>query len=316
MTSILNQQVSEHLQLIGQLKNLAGDNGFSIRAYQEASKSITFLSEPVSAGKAMEMVGVGEKIATVIEQFIETGSSDVLSELSSRFPVSALKHTIVRGIGPKKAMKLYAEGYHSFEELHAAALKGELDGKLAANVILASLQKSGRFPFETAFQIGQYFQETLQKVPGVSMVETGGSIRRKAESAKDVDVLACVVSNEARPAVMEAFKFYGPETFQGQENKASIQYPVSADRMIQVDLWIATEDYWGTLLNHCTGSKEHNIKLRQRAKERGMTVSEYGIFAEDGTKLGGEKETDLYRLLNIPYVVPENRTGILPEGDY
>ena len=157
---------------------------------------------------------------------------------------------------------------------------------------------------------------SLIQVPGVSIIEIGGSVRRKAPDAKDVDLLACAESDEVRPTLMEAFKFYGPRSFQGQESKASIQYPVNSERVIQIDLWIATKSSWGTLLNHVIGSKDHNIALRQRAKDRGLLVSERGIFDSTDKKLGGENEHDLYRILDVPWTEPENRTGILTEGSY
>lgn len=316
----LNKNVAEHLKLIGQLKVLNGDNQFSVKTYEDVSENILLLTEELTTASQLQTIldipGVGSKTASVIYEFLVTGTSDALQELEKRWPVEILSMTVVDGIGPKRAYKLYQKGYHNFEQLHAAALAGELDAKLTTNVILASYKKSGRIPFHAANQIGNYFKEALGKVAGVSHVEVGGSIRRKADTAKDVDILACVETEEVRPILMEAFKFFGPGTFQGQNIKSSIQYPISGSQVIQVDLWIADKSYWGTLLNHVTGSKAHNIAIRTLALNKGMSVSEYGIFDNAGIKIGGEDEHNLYRIMDIPWVEPEHRSGELPEGSY
>jgi len=312
----VNKKVANHLQLIGQLTSLDGGNRFSIKAWEEAAVTVTNFPLEVTPENVLEIPGVGAKIGLTIKEFLTAGSSSASQSLAERWPVDAMTMTITDGIGPKRAYKLYEKGICNFDQLHAAALAGELDAKLATNVVLASFKKSGRISFYAANQIGNYFKENLVKVPGVSAVEVGGSIRRKAETAKDVDVLACIEKEEDRTTLMEAFKVYGPGSFQGQETKASIQYPISGSQVIQIDLWIADKSYWGTLLNHVTGSKDHNVTIRTLAKSKGLSISEYGIFDDADQKLGGENEHDLYRILDIPWVDPENRTGILPEGKY
>ena len=265
----MNTEIAKHLRTIAQLKALDGDNKFSIKAYEEAAKAAE-ISDAISEENVNQISGVGEKIASVIREFLATKNSTTLTDLQSRWPAEILSLTIIDGIGPKRALKLYLKGYHSFEQLHAAAVAGELDAKLATATILANYKKSGRLPFHAANQIGTYFKEALGKVAGVSNIEVGGSLRRKTETAKDVDLLACVETEEIRPTLMEAFKVYGPSSFQGQEAKASIQFPFSSSQMIHIDLWIAAKSYWGTLLNHVTGSKEHNIALRTLAKNKGF----------------------------------------------
>lgn len=312
----VNKKVADHLRLVGQLTSLDGGNHFSIKAWDEAATTISNLPMEVTQENVMEVPGVGAKIGLTIKEFLIAGHSSTAADLAARWPIDAMTMTVVDGIGPKRAYKLYEKGYRNFDELHAAALAGELDAKLTNNVVLASFKKSGRISFYAANQIGNYFKENLAKVPGVSAVEVGGSIRRKAETAKDVDILACIEDEKDRTTLMEAFKFYGPGSFQGQETKASIQYPISGSQVIQIDLWIGAPDYWGTLLNHVTGSKDHNVAIRTLAKDKGLSISEYGIFDDSEQKLGGENEHDLYRILDIPWVEPENRTGILPEGKY
>lgn len=312
----VNKKLANHLRLIGQLTSLDGGNRFSIKAWDEAAATITNLPMEVTQENVMEIPGVGAKIGLTIKEFITAGCSSASQVLAERWPIDAMSMTIVDGIGPKRAYKLYEKGILNFEQLHVAALAGELDAKLTTNVVLASFKKSGRIPFHAANQIGNYFKENLAKVPGVSIVEVGGSIRRKTETSKDVDILACVETEKDRPTLMEAFKFFGSGSFQGQETKASIQYPISGSQVIQIDLWIADKSYWGTLLNHVTGSKDHNVAIRTLAKSQSLSISEYGIFDNEGLKLGGENEHDLYRILDIPWVEPENRTGILPEGKY
>jgi DNA polymerase (family X) len=309
---ITNKQIAAHLKLIAQLKTLDGDNRFSIKAYENAAATIASHEE---TDGYQSIPGIGNKISAVIKEFQDTGTSATLQDLESRWPAEIMELTAVQNIGPIRAYKLYQQGYHNFEQLHQAALKGALDVKLTSQVLLAALKKSGRHPRETVLPIAEYFQEALSQVAGVSCLEIGGSLRRQTKDAKDIDLLARVESEDVRPRLMEKFAFYGSD-FQGQEIKGSIQYPLSAEQVIQIDLWIATPDYWGGLLNHATGSKDFNIAVRSLAKSRGMSISEYGIFDAEGNKLGGENEHDLFRILNIPFVEPKDRTGLIPEGNY
>jgi DNA polymerase (family X) len=311
MTS--NQQIAAHLKLIAQLKTLDGDNRFSIKAYEDAAGTIAQLT--ISDGY-QNIQGVGEKIGKVIQEFQDTGTSSTLQDLETRWPAEIMTLTCLNGVGPKRAFKLYQQGYHNFDQLHQAALKGEIDVALSNKVLLAALKKSGRHPRETVLPVAKYLAESLAEVAGVSCIEIGGSLRRAAKDAKDIDLVARISSEDVRPKLMERFAFYGNGTYEGGDLKGSIQYPLSSEQVIQVDLWIADESYWGSLLNHATGSKDHNIALRSLAKGRGMIISEYGIHDDEGNKLGGEKETDLYRILDIPYVEPKDRTGIIPEGHY
>jgi DNA polymerase (family X) len=309
-----NREIAEHLLLIAQLKNLDGDNRFSCKAFEDASKNVLLAEEGFDLAT---LPGVGSKIAEVIQEFLVGNSSSILDALIAKgWDVEMMTMTAVDGIGPKRALKLYEKGYKNFTELHAAALAGELDAKLATSVVLANYKKSGRLPLHSAEQIGAYFKEDFVQAPNVLDVEVGGSIRRKTGTVKDIDLLACVPTEKDRLPLIEIFKSYAPSSFQGQDIKASIQFPFSSSQVIQVDLWIATPDYWGGLLNHATGSKDFNIAMRSLAKSKGMQVSEYGIFDEAGKKLGGEKETDLFEILDVPFVLPEDRTGTLPEGRY
>jgi DNA polymerase (family X) len=313
LTMATNQQIAAHLKLISQLKTLDGDNRFSVKAYDDAAGTIAQLT--ISDGY-QSIQGVGEKIAAVIQEFRETGTSSTLQDLETRWPAEIMTLTCIQNIGPKKAFKLFQKGYANFDQLHQAALKGELDVKLTGSVLLAALKKSGRHPRETVVPIAEYLAKNLAEVAGVEDVQVAGSVRRQAKDAKDIDLVARISSEDVRPKLMERFAFYGNGTYEGGDLKGSIQYPLSSEQVIQVDLWIADKSYWGSLLNHATGSKDHNIALRTLAKSRGMIISEYGIHDAEGNKLGGESERDLYRILDIPYVEPKDRTGIIPEGHY
>jgi DNA polymerase (family X) len=307
-----NTEVANHLQLIAQLKALDGENRFSIKAYEDVAKLVRSLPENITDLDLTELPRVGEKTRLAITEFLANGTSSALQELSLRWDPSIMTLTIVDGIGPKRAYKLYQQGYHSFNELHQAAKDGELDSKLATAVINASFKQAGRLPYQKAKEIADLFQTQLGKVAGVMKTETGGSIRRKMPSCKDIDILCCVEEDTTREAVMKQLALFGNGSFQGGEKRGSIQFPVNSEQVVQVDCWIAEPKNWGSFLCYMTGSKDHNEAMRALAKSRGMKVNEYGIWDIDGNQLGGQNEEDLYSLLELPYIQPENRTGDLP----
>ena len=172
----------------------------------------------------------------------------------------------------------------------------------------------GRIPFQYALNVSTLPFEILKKLECVEIIEFAGSMRRKKPTVKDVDILVCS-SDPSR--VVEAFLKCGQKIDAG-DKKASIylgfQFGEFGARRLRMDLMLVKRKCWGAALCHFTGSKEHNISLRALAKSRSITVSQNGITATcDGRWLGGEDETDLYRILDLRYIEPEGRDGSRPD---
>jgi DNA polymerase (family 10) len=308
-----NQKLSEHLLLISKLKSLDGDSRFSIAAFQHAAHQISMIAEDIETVDLSTISGIGKSILYDATQFLKEGTSDRFFELTERHPVSALTMTVVDGIGPKRAVSLYEKGFSDYSELLFAAKKNQIEDKKLQEAVLASEFKAqGRIPYASAVSLADKVLSALSEVDGVITLSVAGSLRRKMESSKDVDIAACVSSDSVRDKLFQKLESLG-SSFIGGDAKGSVKvlHSLSGDGRqvvsVGVDLWIGKPVHWGALLNHCTGSKEFNIKLRSLAKEKSMQVNEYGIFDASGDQLGGAEEMDLFRILNIPYVEPENR---------
>jgi DNA polymerase (family X) len=301
--------VANHLTLIAQLRSLDGEsNSFQIKAYEGAARTFRDLDyaestgQPVPDWRTLKNAGIGASVRTTVEQFLAIGSSDKYDELASYLPAEAMSMTVVQGIGPKKAYRLWMEGIHNFAELSAKAYNGELNPAMTESVLQASKQQ-GRVPYSIASQVAEGVLAQVLEVPGVLRATICGSIRRHTPTSKDIDIALSLDPGFPRAPMLETFSHLGAG-FQGGDRKASMV--IKGDPDMRCDLWLGEPYYYGSLLNHCTGSKEHNIALRTLAASRGLTISEYGIFRGD-ERLGGEEEHDIYNVLHIPYVEPENR---------
>lgn len=301
-----NREIANHLKLISQLMSADGAGSFKVRAFEDAADTISKYSIPLETINPTTIPGIGKSIAACIKQFIETGTSDKLDKLAEHWPPSIMEMTRINGIGPKTATKFYQEhGIKNFDELCEFAKKGTLKPEMIQAIEFAK-QYTGRFPFEQAKELADYVKGLL--LPVVDKIEVCGSLRRKAPTIKDIDIVAC--AND-RQAAFNTFVKLGSIINVG-EKKSSIRVNYSSITM-QVDLWVVDSWHWGAALNYATGSKDHNISIRNLAKSRGLLVNEYGIFPAEvadynkQTQLGGREETDIYRVLGLDYVEPENR---------
>lgn len=294
------------------MKSLSGDNKFSIAAYKSAARTIDTTSvelTPEGLGKAHGI----SKIADVILEFIDTGTSSRYTNLSAQVPVGLLEIIeSVHGVGPAKAKKLHSEGVTSLKQLIELAEQGKLDAKLAKNVLFARDTKAGRLPFDQARPVAKAVLEAI--IPAVIKAELCGSMRRHKSTIKDLDVVACVNTKsefaDAFQKVLASLKTAGllTDVLNLGEVKAALRVSKYNTRM-NCDVWLVEPGYWGSALCYATGSKEHNTKLRALGVSKGFKINEYGIFDRStGVRLGGENEQDLYNLLGIDYVKPENRT--------
>lgn len=307
-----NKQLIDHLNTIAQLKSINGDSRFAVAAFQHAAHQISMLADDIETVDYTQISGIGKGISYDIKQFLDTGMSDRYKDLASLYPVEALTMTAVDGIGPKRAIVLHQKGYRNFNDLLNAARQNKLDQKLQEAVLLAGMKVQGRIPYDVAIKLANKIKSQLLEVEDIEAIEIAGSVRRKTESSKDIDIAVCVSNGEIRDAVFDKFRSLGTG-FIGGDTKASVKVLTSLtgdgrqNVGVQVDLWVGGPVSWGALLNHCTGSRDHNIRMRKLAQEKALKVNEYGIFSEVGIKLGGARETDLFDVLGIPYVEPEDR---------
>lgn len=322
-----NKELAQKLMEIAELLGLSSvDNRFHIIAYERAARAIDALTEPiekiVADGRLHEIKGIGPKLTERINEFISTGHIAYLDELRRQFPQGLLDIMSLQGIGPKKAKALY-DTLHisSIDELRAAATAGKLrhlEGfgeKTEQNILQAvafKKQSTGRMLLHEALGIATEVINYLRTHPAVLTADYAGSLRRRKETIGDIDIL-CTVKTGGEQEAIEHFVTMPQATrvLARGDTKASIQ---TVDG-VQIDARIIEPRSYGAALQYFTGSKEHNVALRGLARDKGLTINEYGIFALDNkeTPLGGRTEEEIYRKVGMKYIPPvlrENRGEI------
>ncbi len=311
-----NQQIASIFNEMAELLELKGENVFRIRAYRRAAQNIDGLSKDVSALSEEELgaiPGIGNDLAAKIHEYLETGKIKKHEELKKEIPGGVLELLQVPGLGPKKAKQFYDKlKIASVNELEEALKKGKLSGlpgiqKKTEENILKGIERlkrgSERRPLGRVLPLASDIVRRMREAAPVDKIEIAGSIRRMKETVKDIDILT---TSRNSGAVMDAFVklphvsrvlMHGP-------TKSS----VITEEGIQVDLRVVEEDSFGAALQYFTGSKQHNIKLREMAVRAGLKLNEYGAFKEPGEeKIGGRTEKEMYKALKLPYIPPELR---------
>lgn len=289
---------------------------FKPRAYRRAAQTIESLPIAIEdvyrEGKLEELPGVGSSLAKKIEEIIKTGRLEYYEELKREFPTGVLSLASVPGIGPKRAKVLYEKlGVQSPDALEKAALEhriSTLEGfgdKLEREILEAvasAKRKKERELLGYVLPIAEDIQRRLQSLKEVNRVNLAGSVRRRRETVRDVDILAVSTS----PQKVMAF-FASMEMVKEVVSKGSTKSSVRLDNGLSVDLRVVREGSFGSALQYFTGSKEHSIKLRKIAIKKGLKLNEYGVFTKNGNKIAGETEEEVYRTLGLPFIEPELR---------
>lgn len=312
-----NAPVARLLEAIADALELRGEGGFRVNAYREAARNVETLSQDIEevweAGKLEEIPGVGASIAQKIGDFLSRGESPYLAELGRGFPPGLLELLKVPGLGPKKTRLLYeALGIGSLKELLEAArehrirqLRG-LGVKSEENIQREAerlQQREKRLLLGQAWPLAEEIAKMLSECPFVCAIEPAGSIRRRKETIGDIDLLA---SSVEPTKVMEAFVRLPlvQEVLSQGPTKSSI---LTQDNL-QVDLRVVAPDEYGSALQHFTGSKSHNIAMRERAIRSGYKLNEYGLFRLDtNERVAGKREEDIYQALGLAWIPPELR---------
>lgn len=316
-----NAQIAQVLEEVADVLEIQNENTFRIRAYRNAARTVEVQTAPLSRlvekGKPLtDLPGIGKEMANHIKEMVETGTLGFRDKLLAEIPRSLIELVRLPGVGPKKARKLWDElKICSVEELEEAARAGRIAGVAGFGAktqekILAGIQEHRQHTSRMLLIEAERFVEPLvgylRSIPEVERLEVAGSYRRRRETVGDIDLLA--IATVPGP-VMEAFLHYPQvaKVLAAGDTRSS----VNLGSGLQVDLRVVPPDCYGAALVYFTGSKEHNVKLRRRAVEQGLRISEYGVFRihEDMREelVAGREEADVYAAVGLPWIAPEMR---------
>ena len=310
-----NLAIARVLGEIGDLLEIKNENPFKVRAYRNAADTITHLGDPVGslpAAERLRLPAVGKDLAAKIAELIDTGVCQYHQELLQEFPPTVLDLLRLQGVGPKTvALLYYTLGIKSLDDLESAARDGrirELKGMGARKeaLILKALEDRQRFTgrrlMPEAYDTAATLVAALRAHAPSADISSVGSLRRGCETCGDIDILAA----GAPASIMDEFTGYRlvQRVLARGETKSSV---LLADGF-QADLRLVPADSLGAAQQYFTGSKAHNIALRDRAIQQGLKLNEYGLFRLDGdVKIAGETEAGIYDALGLAFVPPELR---------
>lgn len=352
-----NAEMAERLGEIAQLLELTGADKFRVLANQKAARVVEGLNEPLgpiargdgAKGKLMAIEGIGPKIAEKIIEQVTTGKIVELEELRASVPPGLPAILAIPGMGPKTARLVWQEaGVTDLEGLKRIIADGTIlklprMGEKAVEKLKAAIamlaESGGRLHLGVAMPIAERVVEAMKRVPGVQQAAYAGSLRRGRESVGDLDVLVAAESAASAEIVRAFCDLVGVrQVISRGEAKCSVMMGMAepggaageagsaaagaggavGGKTVQVDLRVIEPGRWGSALMYFTGSKDHNVKMRQRALDRGLTLNEYGLFPEDkatsespqnrGVKaVASRTEEEVFKALDLPYIPPELR---------
>ncbi len=309
--------ISQVLEEIGMLLELKGDNPFKIKAYYNGARIVELMEEDivlyVKEGRLGEIKGIGKALEDKITELVETGNLEFYQQLKEELPAGLLSLLQIPGLGAKKVRELYQKlDITSIEELQRACSENRLVdlkgfGEKSQKKILESIEGmktvEGQHLISTGIHIAEMIIGQLRALREIRDISVAGSIRRRKEIIKDIDIVASC-HTEDREKIMNFFA--GLEMVTSVIAKGNTKTSIALNMGLNVDLRLVSLEEYPHALQHFTGSKEHNTALRHRAKGMGLKVNEYGIF-RDEERLLAENEADLYKILKLQYIPPELR---------
>jgi DNA polymerase (family 10) len=318
---VTNAEIAAAFDELADLYELDGAVQYRVLAYRTAAKTVrdapVSVEQLVREGRVTELPGIGKTLEEKLQTLIDTGDTTQAQKLRAQFPAGLIAMMRLPGFGPKRARRLYDElGIDSLEALRSAAegqklrglrgfgakveeklleqLAGGFDGTPAPRVLLSRAQP-----------IAEQVVDALRAVPGADRVEVAGSLRRLADSVKDVDVIATAADPKALVKALIEHPVVESVDSSGEAGGRITTYSG-----MKVDLKVVEPDQFGNVLQHFTGSKEHNVALRESAVKRGLHVSEYGILDDaTGETLRCATEEQVYERLGMEWIPPELREG-------
>jgi DNA polymerase (family 10) len=319
VTDPTNSEIAAAFDQLGDLYELDGATIHRIVAYRNGAKAVREASVQVAQlareGRATTLPGIGATLQEKIVALTTTGQIPTLEKLRAKFPAGLVEMTKLPGLGPKRARRLYDElGIDSLENLRAAAEQGRISelkgfGAKAEQALLEAVEAyaqagpAQRIVLSRALAVGEELLAEIRALPVTVHAELAGSARRMAEDVKDLDIVATATDPAALASLaaalpqVEAASTPGPNAVRIRTHSA-----------ISVDVRIVEPDQFGNVLQHLTGSKQHNMALRDFAVRRGLHVSEYGVL-DDSTGITHRcaSEREVYALLGMAYIEPELR---------
>ncbi len=313
---VQNSEIAEIFYEIAHLLEIEDANPFRVRAYRNAARTVAGyprrINEMVEEGEDIDdLSGVGEDLAKKIREIVQTGSLEFLEKVRSRTPHSLIKLLGIKGLGPKRVQKLFNElGIRNLEELRAAIESGKVAdlegfGSKTVENIRHSLEEDTLEEERTRLDIAEQFVAPLvsylKELATVEDVAVAGSYRRRLATVGDLDIIAI---SDAGAQVAEAFVSY--DSVGEVVSQGATKTTVILRSGLQVDLRIVSKEHYGAALLYFTGSKAHNIHLRNLAVDQGFKINEYGVYKGE-ERIAGQNESEIYGLFNLPVIPPELR---------
>jgi DNA polymerase (family 10) len=321
LCGMTNAQIAAAMDELADLYELDGAVIYRVIAYREAAKSIrdspVAVAQLAREGRATELRNVGKTLEEKIRALLETGDIPAAEKLRSKFPGELVRFTRLPGLGAKTARRIHDElGISTLEELRDAAEQERLRSvpgigpKAEQNIAraLAQLEEEGpaeRLLLSAVLTIGDQIVEHLRAHPAADRVEIAGSARRMTDTCKDLDIVATADDPAALTRAFTEMQLLASLGSSGEAGARGVTH-----NGLRIDFRVVEPDQYGNVLQHLTGSKQHNVELREYAVRRGMHVSEYGVEEdESGTVHRCPTEEGVYEVLGLPYIEPELREG-------
>ena len=312
-----NVEIASLFNEVADFLEVKDENPFRIRAYRRAAQAVEGLSEDIEAiaqrGALLDVPGIGKDLAGKIQEYLASGKVEYLEDLHKEIPAGVIELMRIHGVGPKTAKHLYEQvGVDSVEKLEELATAHKLAGlpgikaKTEENILKGiAVWRSGRerMPLGRALLLAETILDRLRGLKEVDQIEAAGSLRRMRETVKDIDIL---ITSKTPARVMDLFVGLHNvvEVLAHGETKSSIRLREN----IAVDLRVVEPDCFGAALQYFTGSKQHNIRVRELAQRKGLKVSEYGVFKEKtNRRVAGKTEVEVYEAVGLPFIPPELR---------
>jgi DNA polymerase (family 10) len=321
MGSVDNIAVARALEDLADLQELSGIAVFKVRAFRSAARAIEGLPSNITDllrdGKLSEVRGVGDGVARRIKELVASGKLAEAEELREKLPPGLVDLMNLPGVGLKTAQQVWKErAITTVDELEAAAKAGKLRdlprfGQKREEKLIVAIEAwrkrasaPKRRPMAEAMLLAEALVERVRLLPGVLACEFAGSLRRRAETIGDLDVLVAAAP-EHTLAIMDAFAT-APEVVEILA-KGDTKTSVVLEGGMQADLRVVPKDAWGAAMQYFTGSKDHNVAMRTIAVKKKLKVSEYGVFDANGAKIAGEDEASVYAAIGLRWMPPELR---------
>jgi DNA polymerase (family 10) len=319
---VYNSDIADIFNAVADLLDIEGANRYRVRAYRNAARTISTLSrnvsEMVEEGEDLtDLPGIGEDLAGKIEEIVKTGDLKQLEKVEQRTPPALAKMLDVAGLGPKRVQTIYEDlGVTTMAELREAAEQGKIRdlhglGEKTEQKILEDLERWGAEEERTRRDVAEERVEPLlsflRSLDKVGRAEAAGSYRRKKETVGDLDVLA--ISDAGQEVISKFVEYEDVEEVISQgETRSTVVFKSG----LHVDIRVVKERSYGAALLYFTGSKQHNITLRNMALEKGLKINEYGVWDTTGEspeqdRIAGETEEEIYGLFDLPWIPPELR---------